>query len=145
MTQDHAIEKILQLENGTLPKSEWTHEMHLIAVLYYYIYEQKNAFKAMSRAIYRYNSAVGTSNENSGYHATLTMFWVWKIQQFCIKNNVQSFDNHSIELLLQDASFKDRSVIEQYYHPADLFSPFARKRVSPPEYREMEGMDWFVQ
>jgi hypothetical protein len=145
MTQDHAIEKILQLENGTLPKSEWTHEMHLTAGLYYYIYEQKNAFKAMSRAIYRYNAAVGTSNENSGYHATLTMFWVWMIRQFCIKNNVQSFDNQSIELLLQDTSFKNRGVIEQYYHPADLFSPYARKHVSPPEYQEMEGMDWFVQ
>lgn len=61
-----------------LPKAEWTHAAH-VAVAAYLSFQHggEAAFALMKPLIQQYNLAVGGQNtETSGYHETLTRFWM---------------------------------------------------------------------
>jgi hypothetical protein len=65
-------------EQGTWPKSGWTHAAH-VAVAACYLIEcaYQDAADLMRRGIVHYNQCVGTINsDHSGYHETLTLFWL---------------------------------------------------------------------
>jgi hypothetical protein len=62
----------------SLPKAEWTHAAH-VALAAYLLYSEDVAvvLPKVRQAIRTYNEAVGGSNtESSGYHETLTVFWL---------------------------------------------------------------------
>ena len=66
------VEELVQkFEKGTLTKSEWTHEAHLIVGLKMVLTYKEQAFPEMKKRIIRFNESVGTINsESSGYHET---------------------------------------------------------------------------
>jgi len=65
-------------EAGSLPKSRWTHEGHLVAGAHYvYLFGEARAMGHMRDRVRAYNHAVGTANTaTSGYHETLTRMWI---------------------------------------------------------------------
>jgi hypothetical protein len=68
-------------EEGTLPKSEWTHGAHVAAAASYLFVSQNFSIAPvlplMRARISNYNLAVGGANTpTSGYHETLTHFWL---------------------------------------------------------------------
>jgi hypothetical protein len=65
-------------EGGTLPKSEWTHGAHVAAAASYLFNSDFAAVLPLMRTRIRaYNVASGVANtETSGYHETLTHFWL---------------------------------------------------------------------
>ena len=65
-------------EDGTLPKSEWTHGAHVAAAASYLFDSNFDAVLPLMRTrISAYNLAVGGANTStSGYHETLTHFWL---------------------------------------------------------------------
>jgi len=68
-------------EEGTLPKSEWTHGAHVAAAASYLFASQNfspsTVLPLMRQRISNYNLAVGGANTpTSGYHETLTHFWL---------------------------------------------------------------------
>ena len=71
-------------EERTLTKAEWTHAAHLTVGLCYCLnYHFAIAKNLMSDGIYLLNDAHGTLNtDSSGYHETLTMFWLLTIKEF---------------------------------------------------------------
>jgi hypothetical protein len=82
------LEDIHRLRDGfdsrTLPKGEWTHSAH-IAVGAMYVCElgAEAALNHLRQAIPRYNESQGGQNtETSGYHETLTRFWVERLAEF---------------------------------------------------------------
>lgn len=65
-------------ETGTLPKAEWTHAAH-VAMGSHYVFAlgEADALATMRARVRAYNEAVGTVNSTtSGYHETLTRFWI---------------------------------------------------------------------
>lgn len=66
----------------TLPKEQWTHAAH-VTVAAAWIYENPaTALDRLRPAIREYNAATGGQNtETSGYHETLTRFWVLRIAE----------------------------------------------------------------
>jgi hypothetical protein len=65
-------------EQGTWPKSAWTHAAH-VAVAACYLIEcpDQDAAELMRRGIIHYNQCAGTINsDHSGYHETITLFWL---------------------------------------------------------------------
>ena len=65
-------------EQGTWPKSAWTHAAH-VAVAACYLIEcpDQDVAGVMRRGIVHYNQCVGTINsDRSGYHETITLFWL---------------------------------------------------------------------
>jgi hypothetical protein len=82
------VEDIHRLRAGfdsrTLPRGEWTHSAH-IAVGSMYICEvgAATALTHLRQAIPRYNESQGGQNtDTSGYHETLTRFWVDRLAEF---------------------------------------------------------------
>jgi hypothetical protein len=65
-------------EAGTLAKQEWTHAAHIAAAACYLFNSDFATVLPIMRARIRaFNLSVGTANtETSGYHETLTQFWL---------------------------------------------------------------------
>jgi hypothetical protein len=79
-----ALETFLaRFETGTLPKSEWTHGAHVAAAASYLHGSNFEAVLPLMRARIRFfNEAVGGENtDTSGYHETLTCFWLLVIAE----------------------------------------------------------------
>jgi hypothetical protein len=67
-----------------LPASAWTHEAHILTAAWFLTQHPQHEVRELMRAhIPRYNVATGGANTpDSGYHDTLTCFWVAKIAVF---------------------------------------------------------------
>jgi hypothetical protein len=89
MTDINAI--TTQFENKTLPKEQWTHLAHF-AVAFVYLEKYQTIHETLPQireSIKSYNVSVGTANtESSGYHETLTIFWLTVVYEFyALKNH----------------------------------------------------------
>jgi hypothetical protein len=81
------IERLLAaFEDCSLPKSRWTHRAHLaVALCYCERRSHDQALLLMREGIRRYNEATGGANtETSGYHETITRFYVWLVDH-CVR------------------------------------------------------------
>jgi hypothetical protein len=129
-------ERVAQaLIDRTLPKAEWTHEAHLRAGLWHvHAHGAVAALPLLRRRISAYNESVGTANtDTSGYHETITRFYVTVIDRFL------STADHTLELdalawqLL--AAYGDRRLPLHHYSEGRLFSPVARRSWVEPDLR----------
>jgi hypothetical protein len=144
VTTAEALEYVRQFEDCTLPREKWTHEMHLIVGMYIVLTYRQNAVAEMKKRIWRYNEAKGKGNDNTGYHETLTVFWLWVVRRFCQEKGFTTFDEVGIDELIFDETLAKRKLVEEYYHIAVLMSPYARKHFCPPEFKDMEGVEYFL-
>ena len=142
---EQAENLIQQFENGTLPKSEWTHEAHLIVGLKMVLTYKEQAFSEMKKRIIRFNESIGTINsESSGYHETLTVFWLWAIKQFCEEKGIRQFDVAAVDELLFYEPLSRRKLVEDYYSEVILLLPEARRRFIRPDEKPMRGVEYFL-
>jgi hypothetical protein len=129
-------ERIAQaLIERTLPKSEWTHEAHLRAGLWHVrAHGAAAALPLLRRRISAYNESVGTANtDTSGYHETITRFYVTVIDRFL------ATADRTLELALLArellAVYGDRKLPLHHYSEGRLFSPVARRSWVEPDLR----------
>ena len=132
-------ERVAQaLIDRTLPKAEWTHEAHLRAGLWHVRQHGAAAALELLRArIFSYNESVGTENsDTSGYHETITRFYVTVIDRFLAANDrAMPVDDLAARLL---AELGDRRLPMRYYSEGRLFSPVARRSWVEPDLRSIE-------
>lgn len=89
------IENVVRVfEHCTLPISEWSHHAHLTVGLWYLIhYPPEEAINCIRDRIKKYNAARGIkTTKDSGYHETITLFWLRIIIHFL----VAEVENYSI-------------------------------------------------
>ena len=145
ITLEQAENLIHRFENGTLPKSEWTHEAHLIVGLKMVLTFKEQAFPEMKKRIIRFNESIDTINsESSGYHETLTVFWLWAIKQFCEEKGITQFDVDAIDELLFYEPLSRRKMVEDYYSEAILLLPESRRRFIRPDAQPLRGVEYFL-
>jgi hypothetical protein len=142
MTLREAYRYIGQLEDCTLPRTKWTHDMHLVTAMYVVLSYGKQALPEMKKRIWQYNDVMGKGNDGTGYHDTLTVFWLWAVRQFLLENNIVSFSEHAIEKLLAETALKNRKIAEDYYEEVDLF--LTRRRFTYSTLKEMDGVEYFL-
>lgn len=118
----------IRLENKTLPKNLWTHNAHF-AVAFSYLdrYQTiKQTILKLRESIKAYNISVGTENtENSGYHETLTIFWltvVYEFYGFKKHNNIDETYEQFIQTVFAKSAFPLKFYTEEL-----LFSTIARQ------------------
>src|SRR5438034_6450276 len=75
MTDDEALRAF---ENGSYPKEHWNHASHLrMAGCYLVAHAPEESLRRMREGVRRYNERTGGQNtDDSGYHETLTCFWM---------------------------------------------------------------------
>ncbi|OKH46709.1 hypothetical protein NIES2101_24600 [Calothrix sp. HK-06] len=78
------IENLVKaFDNCTLPRSEWNHAAHLTVALWYLKNYEQDATKRIREGIQKYNTAIVIqTTPNSGYHETITLFWIRTVQNF---------------------------------------------------------------
>jgi len=135
-TTEEAIELVKAFEQRTLPRSEWTHAALLTVGLYYCLrYSFGTAINLMREGIQAINDIHGIPNtKTSGYHETLTMFWMIVIKQFAGTSGRFSFGELANQLI---GICGDPRLPLEYYSLSLLFSAEARERHVLPDLEEL--------
>ncbi len=130
-------EIVEQFKDKSLPKTQWTHEAHIIVALWHNLnFEFETAYQMMKSGIITYNEAVGTANTNSsGYHETLTQFWMLNTRHFIEKHDSQEIDK-ICNVFLQ-SEFATKEFPMKFYSREHLFSVEARKNFVQGDLRNL--------
>jgi hypothetical protein len=134
MTTDAEIESFVRsFEDGSLPRSEWTHARHLVLALWYVRRHGRDRATVLIRdGIRRFNERHGNP---TGYHETITLAWVAVIDRFL------GGRDRGVPLpvlageLLDECG--DRDYLLRFYSKDRLFSDEARGRWVPPDRVEI--------
>ena len=121
-----------------LSRSQWTHEAHLTVALWYLFYDsEQEAINAIRNGIKRYNSVQGIeATKDSGYHETLTLFWVRTIRRYLAEESQNRSIVHLANGLI--AKYADRTLPFSYYTRDRLMSSEARINWVEPDLRALE-------
>lgn len=126
-------ELVACFEATTLPHDEWTHEAHLAVALTFFRESSDNegtTLERMRAAIKHYNAATGVvDGPMSGYHETLTAFWVSAVAAFA--RDYESSMQIVFPRLLE--RWGESRAPLNYYSKRLLMSPMARGRFFPPD------------
>lgn len=119
----------------TLPAKEWTHEAHLIAGLWHVAnFGFEEALVRMRENIKDYNVATGGQNtDSSGYHESITVFWVWLLDKFWKANSIENQDFERICNAYLKSKYSDRNAAFIFYSREKLFSTEARLAFVAPD------------
>jgi carbonic anhydrase len=121
------------LTERTLPKGEWTHHAHLRAGLWHvWHHGADDAVPLLRERITAYNASVGTANtDTSGYHETMTRFYVMVIAAFLDGvDRAERLDAVADRLI---AVHGDPALPLRYYTKRTLFSTAARRAWVEPD------------
>jgi len=126
-------------EERTLLKSDWTHSAHLTVALYYCVVHPFGVAKnLMSDGICWLNDRHGTANsDTSGYHETLTTFWLKTVANFIAENSRERTFFIMANKLLTECS--DSSLPFKYYRRETLFSSEARLQFVEPDLKKHQA------
>ena len=104
-----------------LPRSEWTHEAHLMAGLSLVLRQGPDrALATLREAIPRYNESTGTPNtDTGGYHDTLTVYYVRAIDEL-LRRGVSPEKITDSDLVTREAPLR-------HWTREELFSVKARR------------------
>ncbi|NQE37732.1 hypothetical protein [Microcoleus asticus] len=131
----------------SLPRSQWTHEAHLTVALWYLFYDsEQEAINAIRNGIKLYNSVQGIeTTKNSGYHETLTLFWVRIVRRYLADESHNRSIVHLANGLiakyadsLRDSS-ASRTLPFRYYTRDRLMSWEARNSWVEPDLKPLES------
>ena len=122
----------------SLPKPAWTHVAHLRVGLWHVRrFGADLAVDLLRERISRYNEAVGTANTStSGYHETLTVFYVKLIDAFVGADASLEQEAGTLERRLLEA-VGDRELPLRYYSRECLFSTEARRQWVAPDLQPL--------
>ena len=137
-TSAEVLRLVREFEACTLPRAEWTHGAHLVVALCYLVrHEEAEATKLIRDRIQRYNKACGVeTTKTSGYHETITLFYVRIIRRFLSAANP---DCTLVALAnsLTDAC-GDKNLPLEYYSRERLMSWEARTGWLEPDIKALE-------
>ncbi len=121
----------------TLPCEEWTHAAHLTVGLWYARqYPPEEALDRIRSGIKRYNVACGGENTDfSGYHETITRFYMWLIGKY-----LASIPDRSDWVAVTNAlvDHVGDHAPDRYYSRQRLMSVAARADWLPPDLQPLE-------
>lgn len=124
----------------TLSVNEWTHEAHLITGLWHAAelgYE--NALAEMRANIPTYNESTGGMNtDSSGYHDTITVFWIWLLNEFWNRYSVNGASFESVCNQFLQSRYSDRTNAFIFYSREYLFTKKARLENVEPDIQPLD-------
>ena len=127
-------EFISEFEACRLPKVRWTHEAHLVVGWWYLTHHSfDEALIVVRRRIRAHNESVGTANtDHSGYHETLTRFYLMRLATQMARYDPAALPPDSVASTLQ-SPLADRHHALTFYSRERLFSTVARHQWLEPD------------
>jgi hypothetical protein len=131
-TEEEIDAFLAAFEAGTLPKAEFTHAAHVLTgACFVHRLGEIEASHHMRDCIRRFNEAVGGRNtETSGYHETITVFWIKIIAALLGAEpplSRMAFAAHAVR------TFKDRRDLFREFYDFDVLGSVEARRnwISP--------------
>ncbi len=133
-TEEHLAGFLSAFEQGTWPKTDWTHAAHItVAACYLLAYPLEEATDRMRSGIRRYNECVGTANtDHSGYHETLTVFWMAIVKACLARLPLETPRLDAVRAVVAELGAK-RDLFKEYYSFDVVKSVEARKKWIEPD------------
>ena len=133
MTDSEIDAMIRGFEDGSLPRSEWTHATHLVMALWYLrLYDRGEATRLIRDGIQRYNE---THANPTGYHETITKAWIAVIEGFLSRRASILPDSVVAAELLKECGGKN--YLLRFYTKERLFSDQARSGWVDPDLAQI--------
>ncbi|HIK05833.1 MAG TPA: hypothetical protein IGS40_14155 [Trichormus sp. M33_DOE_039] len=110
------IESIIKsFNNCTLPRNQWDHHAHLTVALWYLIHYQKpEVIYLIRESIQKYNQSMNIiTTNNSGYHETMTLFWIDLVSQYLKNNHAENCLLTLTNQLIHE--YGDKNLVFDYY------------------------------
>lgn len=128
---------IREFEACRLPRSQWTHQAHLVAGFWYLSHHEPEAALSIVRErIKAHNVSVGTPNtDDSGYHETITRLYLNAIAAHIRRHSGES-TAESLRLLLSSPLMNSTWPL-QHYSQQRLFSVAARHHWVEPDIQPL--------
>jgi hypothetical protein len=142
---DEAGDFVSRFEDGTLDRREWVHASHLVVAFWYLSrLDEAAATDKLRTGIRHYNACQGTQNtRQSGYHETLTRFWVAAVSAFL---RAKGPSPHRLDVLqaLLDTAGARKDLWRDFYSIDLVSSVEARLGWLEPDRRPLtdEGFAW---
>ena len=129
-------------EKRSLPIKFWTHEAHLSVATWYLTQCDKAAATCFLRSgIIAYNTAMGVKNTpENGYHETITLFWIWVIDQFIQRLGRKKTAKENVKALLE-SPYSNKNLPMEFYSRELLFSTKARAVWVKPDLKDLALTD----
>ncbi|MEM6801883.1 MAG: hypothetical protein AAF696_10805 [Bacteroidota bacterium] len=123
-------------EDKSLSHEAWTHEAHLVVACHYlYTYSDWEALIFLRSGIITLNRAQKVENSpSSGYHETLTCFWVKTISYFMNKHKEGKSLEEVCQLFLK-SPFANTRIALEFYSKDHLFTVEARASWVEPDIK----------
>ena len=130
---------VAAFERCTLPCTQWNHRAHLTVGLWYSLAHPPHPALDLTRSgIQRFNRTCGwPTTATTGYHETLTVFWLWAIRQ----GIASAPPGAPITALWPDITsggFSDKTYPFAYYSRDRLMSWEARVSWLPPDIKPLQ-------
>ena len=146
MTEDagypiaEAEELINKFLRCNLPKGEFTHEAHLLTALFLLSRHGDNTLPVIRKHIADYLASIGVENtDTSGYHETLTIYWLWAVKKrFADEKGEVHWNQDNVDDLLEDFDLTERNQWLQYYSKELMMSVKARKNYVEPDLKPLD-------
>jgi hypothetical protein len=132
------IERLIRgFESGELPQSRWTHSAHLTVACWYLIcHPEPAAVQLIREGIQRYNKQQGIiTTEKSGYHETMTIFWIRMIRNFLSTATLECSLVGLINELVRH--YSNKNLPFDYYTQERLMSWDARRSWIEPDLKAL--------
>lgn len=128
---------VTSFESGTLPKPQWTHAAHLaIGAHYAMAWDDAQAMNRLRDGICKLNTCHGVVNsDSSGYHETITRFWLSVIREFLRRRAAESPGSSRADSVAAVVSaFQERRALFREHWTFDIVtSAEARRRWIEPD------------
>lgn len=123
---------------GTFPRASWNHGAHVtVAGCYLQMYPQPEATRRIRDGIRHYNECQGTANTpDSGYHETLTLFWVAQVTHLLARSNPKLSRAEKVRQVVE-ALAPRRDLFRDYYSFDVVRSQQARREWMAPDVKPL--------
>ncbi len=123
-----------------LAKDAFTHEAHLIAGLYMLAKHGDEALPLMRQHLRDFLKYIGVeSTDTSGYHETMTVFWLWVLKkQFAGSGGQVLWNQENVDAIIDDPNLTDRNLWLAYYSKELMMSVAARKGFVGPDVKPLD-------
>lgn len=137
-TSFNEVEEFIRgFEDGTLPRSRWTHRAHVAMASWYLIcHPYDEAVRRIREGISAYNISQGGQNTStSGYHETITIFWARVLRARLAATKLEVPLHRLINGLADE--FADGRHPFEYYSRERLMSEDARAAWTEPDIKPL--------
>ncbi len=137
--EEEMFDFVKQFENKTLPEEKWTHGAHLtVAAVYLTEHTPDEAICFLRSDIISFNLAKGGANTPArGYHETMTLFWVWFVMMYLVKNGRGRELVEVVNEMLADPMAGSGTPM-RFYSKELITSVQARARWAEPDLKLLE-------